>query len=359
MSHRFIFAGCKFGYEQHCKSELLEACPQLRFSFSRPGFQTFKLTEGTVDFSLINRLTFVRTAGWYLGRCSTSDLREQESVRADLRQQLVDQDIHQIHYWNRNLGSPDDVDRLDFMRGELSETGQLVRELAQQLHRPFNQPGRANQNVLSLIEVDPGMVWYGVHRVESPQQSWPGGLIRFEIPESPVSRAYFKTREAILWSRFPLQPQQLCIEIGCAPGGSVQALLESGLQVIGIDPADVDPRIAENPNFQHLKKRSAEVRKKSLAGAKWLLADSNVAPQYTLDAVADIAGHRLVNLQGLLLTLKFLQPDLADQLEACRQRVREMGFQYVRTRQLAFNRNEVCLAALKRKSILRFGKLRS
>ena len=43
------------------------------------------------------------------------------------------------------------------------------------------------------------------------------------------------------WSDLPLEPDDECVEIGCAPGGASQALLERGLFVTGIDPADVDP----------------------------------------------------------------------------------------------------------------------
>ena len=38
----------------------------------------------------------------------------------------------------------------------------------------------------------------------------------------------------------------------CA-GGASQTLLKRQLNVIGIDPADMDPIVLANPNFKHIK----------------------------------------------------------------------------------------------------------
>ena len=83
-----------------------------------------------------------------------------------------------------------------------------------------------------------------------------------------------------------------CVEIGCAPGGASQALLDRGLFVTGIDPADVDPSLLEHPRFRHLKKRGKEVRRKEFVGVRWLVADMNIAPEDTLSEVEAIVTAR-------------------------------------------------------------------
>ena len=70
---------------------------------------------------------------------------------------------------------------------------------------------------------------------------WVGGVPRIAPPEEMVSRAYLKMAEALEWSAIPLARGEVCVELGCSPGGAAQALLERGLFVIGIDPAEVDP----------------------------------------------------------------------------------------------------------------------
>jgi hypothetical protein len=44
---------------------------------------------------------------------------------------------------------------------------------------------------------------------------------------------------------------------------------------------------------------------------------------------------------------------LADSLAECVQRVRSWGYRYVNVRQLAFNRQEVCLAAMDSRALRR------
>ena len=99
------------------------------------------------------------------------------------------------------------------------------------------------------------------------------------MPAHAVSRAYAKLEEAIQWSGLPLVAGDECVEIGCAPGGASQALLDRGLFVTGIDPAEVDPVVLEHARFRHLKKRGTDVRRREFEGVRWLVADMNIAPK--------------------------------------------------------------------------------
>jgi 23S rRNA (cytidine2498-2'-O)-methyltransferase len=156
--------------------------------------------------------------------------------------------------------------------------------------------------------------------------------------------------EALLWSRLPIERGDRVVEIGAAPGGSCQALLDRGLLVTGIDPSDMAAELLAQPGFTHVKKRAADIKRREFQDVNWLTADSNVAPAYTLDSVEAIVTHADVHIQGLLLTLKLLDWDLADHLPEYLERIRSWGFRYVRARQLAHNRQEVCVAALRRRS---------
>ena len=72
----------------------------------------------------------------------------------------------------------------------------------------------------------------------------------------------------------------------------------------------------------------------------------NVAPQTTLDTVEAIISYREVSVRGLILTLKLLDWQMADELPECAKRVQSWGYNVVRMRQLQHNRQEICLAAL-------------
>src|SRR5690606_33614331 len=130
-------------------------------------------------------------------------------------------------------------------------------------------------------------------------------------------------------SGLPVRPGDRCAEIGSAPGGSAQALLERGLLVTGIDPADMDAVVLAHPHFVHLKKRGADVRRREFRKTRWLIADLNVAPSYTLDTVEAIVLHPEVKIRGLLLTLKLLDWQLAEEVPAYLERVRSWGYRQV------------------------------
>jgi 23S rRNA (cytidine2498-2'-O)-methyltransferase len=115
---------------------------------------------------------------------------------------------------------------------------------------------------------------------------------------------------------------------------------------LGIDPASVDGRVLTHRNFTHVRKRADDVRRREFRGVHWLAADMNVAPDTTLAAVQAIVTHEAVNIRGLLLTLKLLDWKMAELVPEYLERIRAWGYSEVRARQLAHNRQEICVAAL-------------
>lgn len=163
-----------------------------------------------------------------------------------------------------------------------------------------------------------------------------------------VSRAYLKIAEALAWSQLPVRPGDKIVEIGSTPGGSCQRLLDVGLDVTGVDPAEMDPLILEHPRFEHWRSKAAGLKRRLFSRFKWLTADANVAPNYTLEVVEDIVTYPTSRFKGLLLTFKLSSYDMLEQVEASAERIRSWGFADVRIRQLASNRRECCVAALRK-----------
>ncbi|NIP85859.1 MAG: hypothetical protein GTO03_09990, partial [Planctomycetales bacterium] len=209
-----------------------------------------------------------------------------------------------------------------------------------------DQTTRRGDLVLDCVLVEPDEWWLGYHRATARATRWTGGIWSGPVPDQMVSRAYLKTSEALDWIAFPLKAGQRCVELGCAPGGSTQALLDRGLRVTGVDPADVDPRIASHRDFTHIRKRGADLPRKQYGPFQWLVADMNVVPHYTLATVRQIVTHRLVHIRGLLLNLKLANWQLADQVPEYVAEVRSWGYPIVRARQLSHQRHEICIAGL-------------
>jgi 23S rRNA (cytidine2498-2'-O)-methyltransferase len=347
-SPSFLLITCQIGAEKAVKSELAREWPEFRFAYSRPGFLTFKLPpdHGLADnFNL--RSVFARAYAFSLGKVlgeSTDDLAQQ------VWKLVGDLPVEQIHVWQRDAYAPGDH---SFQPGPTPLAHEV--EIALRQHDPVQLAGgqrgtglptRAGELVLDCILVSPTEWWIGYHRAKSRTSCTPGGMSPIQSPAGTVSRAYLKMNESLAWSGLPLKEGDRCVEIGCAPGGSCQALLEREMLVTGIDPADVHPTIKEHPNFVHIRKRGADVRRREFRKTRWLMADLNVAPQYTLDTIEAIVTHPEVKIRGLLLTLKLIEWELADEIPVYLERIRSWGFPLVRARQLQHNRQEICVVAL-------------
>ncbi len=350
----FIYVTCQVGSEALCKAELSASQPDWKFSFSKRGFLTFKLPEGhQVDPKFVLKSTFARSYGWSLNNHKSDDAIELAKQVAE--NEILKQAQH-LHVWQRDSGVPG---KRGFEPGQsalATEIGELILGRLQSEPKPLlNRRAQPDDLVFDLAMVDPNWWWLGWHRVGTTFQRWPGGVPMFEM-EDKLSRAYFKLKEALLWAGIFVRPDDVCVEIGSAPGGAAQLLLEMGAKVIAVDPAELEDEVAQHPNMTYIRKRGREVRKKEFSSARWLLADMNVAPKYTLDTIEDIVTNDQVNVSGVILTLKLLEKSVAADIEQCRQRVAQWGMQVVKTRQLAFGRQEYCLVALKDKFVLRAGK---
>lgn len=348
----FVFLCCQVGAERALKAELAHSRPDWRIAFSRPGFLTFKTpldnllqaNSGVLQADLGPMPIFARAWGASLGKVTGQSAAD---LAAAAWQKIGDWPWDRLHVWQRDE-RPTGDHGFEPSATPLAETAlAAIRAAAPAGLDPVRLMSAAEhgQLVLDCAIVEPGEWWLGAHRVSDPVGAWPGGTPTIALPPDAVSRAYLKMAEALAWSQLPIEPGQQWAELGCAPGGASQALLERGLNVLGIDPAMVDERLLAEPRFTHLQMRSADPPRKLFRDVTWLSADLNVAPQYTLDAVEGIVVNARTDIRGLILTLKLLDWELAAEIPAYLERVRSWGFGSVRARQLAFNRREICVAA--------------
>jgi len=361
---QFVFMTCRAGAEGPLKEEVARSQPSWRLSFSRPGFLTFKCPSGDQldDRELAERhWTFAHAHGISLGRLNGSQLAElaQEVWQLPgVAAMVAAQEPIDIHVWQREPAAGDDEPDA-FTAPLCVEIEAALRAAAPNgvpIERTAQSPRRAtprNWRVLDVVVVAPGQWWIGCHRAVRRVERWPGGVIPVRMPPHAVSRAYLKLEEALQWSDLPIAKEDEWVEVGCAPGGASQALLDRGMFVTGIDPAEVDPVVIAHPRFRHLKKRGSDVRKREFVGVRWLAADMNIAPDDTLAEVEGIVTAPQAAIRGLVLTLKFSNWCVARRLPELVARVRGWGYRDVRTRQLVTGGQEICLVALRRKALRR------
>jgi 23S rRNA (cytidine2498-2'-O)-methyltransferase len=339
----FAMLCCACGAENVVKTEIAEE--GWRLAFSRPGFVTAK-HDGDVP---LPSGVFVRTASRSIGQMRGSNANE--LVQAVL-EKLAAYDPHgrsydQLHVWPKDRLP---IGRFGFEPGADEVSEAVAREVFAGVSDPWLKCDAANRiaqpgdRVLDLVLVEPSHWFLGTHDATIWPTRWPGAVQPMQPRFDPISRAYYKAAESITWSGFDLKPGDLAVEIGSAPGGTCGRLLELGLRVIGIDPAEMDPRIEQHPNFQHIQARGDDLPRRQFRGAKWLLVDFNVKPDQALTIIQNIVTHRQSDFLGLLITLKIGDYDSAELIESWFDRIVSWKPSKVQVRQLARNRREVCFA---------------
>lgn len=348
----FIFVTCQVGAERAVKMEFASEWPDWRFAYSRPGFLTYRLPDGMMLAPELElRCALVRAAGLQVGKVTEGDL----ATRAQHVWELAgERPVRRVHVWPRDAARSGDH---GYEPGPTAES-EAAREailaacppqitLAPDAGDPA-VPARRGEGVLDCVLVQPGEWWVGYHRASDVASRWPGGIMPLVMPEGTVSRAWLKMEEALRWAEFPIPAGARFAEIGAAPGGASQALLGRGYEVLGIDPAAVDPRVLAHPKFRHVRRRAVQVRRREFRKVRWLTADMNVAPEYTLDVVESIVTHPQVSVRGMILTLKLPQWEVVAEIPVLLDRVRSWGYNVVRARQLAHHHQEFCVAALQK-----------
>ena len=368
----FLFAICQNGSEAAARKEVTDNHPELRLAFSRPGFITFKVDpETNVPLRFNLKSTMVRTYGWSLGKAKNEDgveiAKQVASTFATLFPYVPTSDDEEacrdIHVWQRDPAKPGKrgfepgvsplaaevgkliVEQINIARGEQGDAAEGKIFL--------NRVARPEAIVFDVVLVEPDEWWFGFHLATSTPGRWPGGVPTFDFNEERIARAYYKLKEALLWSGISIEPGETCAEVGSAPGGACELLLELGANVIGVDPAEMEDEILAHQRFVHLRKRGHEVRKREFKSVDWLVADISMPPAYTLDTVRDIVSHESVNVKGVILTIKLSELKMLEELPVWLKRIKKMGFQLVKSRQLAFNRGEICLVGVRDKFLLR------
>ncbi len=349
LGSQFIYATCQVGAEAIIKKEA--ASVGWRLAFSRPGFLTFKLSEVQPISSFLEMPSiFIRSWGISLGKVGPGD---PEQLACDVWKLLGEHPLDRLHVWPRDRAAPGHKGFEPRMTDESTAAERLLCATAPEHYSRLlaatnaSSLAKRNEHVLDCILVDPGQWWIGAHQVNRRVQRWPGGIWSCNRPTATASRAYLKMCEALDWTCWPMKPGQRCVELGCSPGGSSQALLERGLRVVGVDPAEVDPRVMGHKDFQHLRKRGHEVKRRDFNEFQWLVADMNVPPEVTLNTVGDIITYRSTHIWGIILNIKLQTWELADQLPRYIEQIRSWGFPRIRARQLSKNRQEICVAAFR------------
>ena len=321
----YIFVLTNPGSEKALKLEAENLKFGWRLSYQRRGFVTFKADKPFSLKSLAVDLGCARRLCLSLGKSQS---------REEAIQKLGDTKlIHHARFLDRKMQGIHG-------EGEMPEIGQIIG---------------------TVVELGPEEFWTGIHRHAPLLSPDPAGDSGIEMPATSPSRAWLKLEEATRFFDLKFTPKDIVVELGCAPGGVVLALLGRGVSVIGVDPAKMAPVVMEfaiaerdqatdkRPWFFHSRKPAALTSKRDLGhGVTWFMSDMNQSPEVVLKECARFC-KMAPSIRGVLITLK-----LTDLLQVAEKSqwyaaLTVMGFQTVRLQQLSVHHKEFALLGLNRK----------
>ena len=332
----FILCPCHPGAEAALSARQAVVLPAFSRGVWRRGVATFRIgPEGfdpPDDFApdLIFAHTVVRSLGQVSGG-SVADLA------AKAREVAGPVSWEAIHVWKRDERI--DVAVADVRAAVAAACGVTLSD---------DPVARLGDLVLDCMLDSADRWWVGWHRAASPASRWPGGVYPGQLPEDKVSRAWLKLDEALASFGVELRRGQRAIELGAAPGGACQRLLEAGLDVVGVDAAVVDATVAAHPRFEQWRMRAREVPLRRMKGCDWLLTDMNIDPASTMGALERVLGGG-VRPAGVIATLKLPDWSRVADLPGWLDAFQAWGYE-PRVRQLSTGGREVCVVATTRAS---------
>lgn len=206
---------------------------------------------------------------------------------------------------------------------------------------------KAPQIVVSLL-LDDDMGYIGISPVTENLSDWAGGQHRFARDPKQISRAEFKLLEALAAFGLHLPTKGKALDLGAAPGGWTRLLLDAGLDVVAVDPADLDPRLMKGykKQLRHIPGRAQGFLDRARhERARYIVILSDIRIDAPDAARLMVQAADLLDPNGFaLVTLKLPRPapdvDPLALLDEALD-ILEARFSEVVARQLFHNRHEV------------------
>ncbi|QYR24087.1 SAM-dependent methyltransferase [Paenibacillus sp. sptzw28] len=180
---------------------------------------------------------------------------------------------------------------------------------------------------------------------EEQLSDWPGGAVRFQREDGQISRAKFKLLEAEREFKLDFAGFRQALDIGAAPGGWTHLLLERGLKVTSVDPAELHPSLSSYPRLTYLKKNASDVEFKH-GTFDLLVCDMSWSPMQMSKLVLEQIT-ALAEGATAIITVKLMHKKPLQTIRDVIARLSE-SFELKKAKQLFHNRDEITLYLIKR-----------
>ncbi|OUS75340.1 SAM-dependent methyltransferase [Paenibacillus sp. MY03] len=203
-----------------------------------------------------------------------------------------------------------------------------------------SEPAVQQPDVIISVYGADNVLYIGFGTPREMLSDWPGGAVRFQREEGQISRAKFKLLEAERAFGIRYEEFGHALDIGAAPGGWTSLLLERGLRVTAVDPADMHASLKGHPALLHLKQNASDIK---LAAASFdlLVCDMSWSPILMSRLVLDL-NDALKRDAKAIITIKLMHKKPLQTIREVKERL-ETGFVVLGAKQLFHNREEITL----------------
>lgn len=201
-------------------------------------------------------------------------------------------------------------------------------------------PKKANR-IIGLIVFD-DILYFGTSAIKDSLSSWIFGESRFKNEDGQISRAEFKLLEAFEYFNINLSNYKNALDLGAAPGGWTRVLLNKGLSVVAVDPAELDKRLLKNKNLYHYKGLSQDFFKEC-KNKKFdiIVNDMKMDTKKSIQIVENAA--KYLNNNGIIITTLKLNPNREfEEIKECINIIRQKH-KIIGIHQLFHNRSEATI----------------
>ncbi len=233
------------------------------------------------------------------------------------------------------------------------QSRELERAVAFELERLTGGRGdyEAEPSWLVGVEVYQETAFVGVNRPADVLRKPLRRQRKYAPGTRPLNRAQWKIREALEAFGIDLDPESRVLDLGSAPGGWAAVLAGLAKEVVAVDPARLDPRVAELPNVRHLQQKAEELagREDLYSCFDLMTCDMNVDPQEAADVMCRLAP-ALKPGAPAIMTVKYVTRKRRLHERDARQSLAGQ-FEDIRFKRLPHNGYETTAGMVKRRSV--------
>lgn len=324
MSDQYLFVCTNIGSEKFLKEEVRIFYPELRLSYSKKGFITFKNTGVHYNLKSISELelTFATRAGICFGKSNP------EMIVKDL--ESIDLKLDECVLHSFSIGCEFELDHEKIFGREV------------------NNYSASDKNVIDVITLGEKEIWFGAHYVIKGTTRFPNAQTSIRNLEQAPSKSYFKLSQICELYGIKTDRSDNWLDFGSSPGGSSYYLLSKGCKVWGVDPAKMDESILSHHRYSHISKPLQDLSQEELPeDIHWVHADVNISPKQSIKEILRLIKKYNFSIKGILFTIQVSKLEHIENIEKFEEEFFEWGFDETMSRQVPAHKNEYILIAKK------------